>query len=59
MRRTARLHPKAGRLAPCDSAKMRFGGLELTWRGARDRLQGCKRGDEPVDGRNGGEEEEE
>lgn len=38
--------PKPDRLAPYDSAKMHFGGLELAWRGARDRLQGCKREDD-------------
>ncbi|KYQ48522.1 hypothetical protein ALC60_12428 [Trachymyrmex zeteki] len=41
-----RLHPKPDRLASYDSTKMHFGALELTWRGARDRLQGCKREDD-------------
>jgi len=41
-----RLHPKPDRLASYDSAKMHFGALELAWRGARDRLQGCKREDD-------------
>jgi len=41
------LHPKPDRLALLDdSAKMHFGALELAWRGARDRLQGCKREDD-------------
>jgi len=41
-----RLHPKPDRLASYDSTKMHFGALELTWRGACDRLQGCKREDD-------------
>jgi len=49
-----RLHPKPDRLASYDSAKMHFGALELTWRGACDRLQGCNA--KTTDGRN--EEEE-
>lgn len=46
-RSVLRLHPKPDRLpAPYDSGKMHFGALELAWRGARDRLQGCKREDD-------------